>query len=314
MNESAAPVLINGVWRPARTTAVFTAIDPATGNPLTGLYPVSAFTDAEDALKAGRSAARDLESVSPSTLSRFFDLFAESLDASADDLVETAHRETALPREPRLKTIELPRTTGQLRQAAEAVRDGSWRQAAIDTRLNIRSIREPLGGPVIIFGPSNFPFAFNAASGGDFAASLAAGNPVIAKGHPSHPGTTRLVAEILFLCLNRAGLPPASFQLLYHLAPEDGLHLVAHPSVGASAFTGSRASGLSLKSAADEAGRPIYLEMSGLNPIFLLPEAVKERGEALAADLFSSCSLGAGQFCTKPGLVVLLDDEPGRAF
>lgn len=314
MNETPASVLVNGAWRPARTVATFSAFDPATGLSLPGLFPVSSFEDAEEALRAGRAAAPELAAVSPADLAGFFDLFAAALLKAGDELVEIAHRETALPKEPRLRSNELPRTTGQLHQAAEAVRDGSWRQAVIDTRLNIRSIREPLGGPVVVFGPSNFPFAFNAAAGGDFAAALAAGNPVIAKAHPSHPATTRKLAEIAFACLERAGMPPASLQLLYHLGLDDGLRLVAHPAVGATAFTGSRPAGLALKKAAEEAGRPIYLEMSGLNPVFLLPGAVRERAESLAGELFASCSLGAGQFCTKPGLAVLCDDDAGRVF
>jgi len=312
--SAAAPVLINGAWRPARVVETFTAFDPTSGLPLPGIYPVSSFADAAEAVEAGRKAAGELAAVSPAVLADFFDLFARKILDRADELVETAHRETALPSEPRLRLSELPRTTNQLHQAAGAVRDGSWRQAAIDTKFNIRSVREPLGGPVVVFGPSNFPFAFNAAAGGDFAAALAAGNPVIAKGHPSHPGTTRLFAEIARDCLEETGLPRAAVQFLYHLKPEDGLRLVAHPGIGAAAFTGSRRAGLAFKQSADSAGRPIYLEMSSLNPVFLLPDAVRERGPEIAAELFSSCGLGAGQFCTKPGLAVLLDNDDGRVF
>ncbi|MCX6565245.1 MAG: aldehyde dehydrogenase family protein [Candidatus Aminicenantes bacterium] len=311
---SPAPILINGSWRPARALETFTAFDPSSGRPLPGVYPVSSFADADEAVGAGRKAAGDLALVSSAVLADFFDLFARGILDRGDELVETAHRETALPAEQRLRTSELPRTTGQLHQAAESVRDGSWRQATIDTKFNIRSVREPLGGPVVVFGPNNFPFAFNASAGGDFAAALAAGNPVIAKGHPSHPGTTRLFAEIARDCLEETGLPRASVQLLYHLKPEDGLRLVAHPGIGATAFTGSRQAGLTLKQSADSAGRLIYLEMSSLNPVFLLPDAVRERGLEIAAELFSSCSLAAGQFCTKPGLTALLDNDDGRAF
>jgi alpha-ketoglutaric semialdehyde dehydrogenase len=242
------------------------------------------------------------------------DRCAEGILRRADDLVEIAHQETALPKEPRLRTTELPRTVLQLRLAAEAVRDSSWRQATIDSKLNIRSIRGPLGGPVVVFGPNNFPFAYNSAAGGDFAAALAAGNPVIAKSHPSHPGTTRLFAEIVRDAFAEIGFPTAAFQLLYHLDPLDGMKLVAHPGIGATAFTGSRRSGLRLMQAADSAGKPIYLEMSSLNPIFMLPGAVEERGAALAAELFASCTLGTGQFCTKPGLAVVLDGDSGRDF
>ena len=311
---SCAPILLDGRWRPARAVATFTAFDPSTGRPLPGRYPVSSFKDVEAAVAAGRKAARELASVSPPVLADFLKLFARKISERSEAFVAAAHAETSLPAEPRLRSSELPRTTDQLRQAAEAARDGSWRQATIDSKLNIRSIREPLGGPVAVFGPNNFPFAFNAAAGGDFAAALAAGNPVISKGHPSHPGTTRLFAEIARDCLEETGLPLASIQLLYHLKAEDGLRLVAHPGIAATAFTGSRRAGMALKKAADSAGRPIYLEMSSLNPLFLLPGTVQERGSSLASELFAACSLGAGQFCTKPGMAVLLEDEAGRAF
>ncbi|MHB8055394.1 MAG: aldehyde dehydrogenase family protein [Candidatus Aminicenantales bacterium] len=311
---SCAPILLDGRWRQARAVATFSAYDPSTGLPLPGRFPVSSFEDVETAVAAGRKAARELAYVSPARLADFLDLFARKIAERSDALVAAAHAETALPAESRLRASELPRTTDQLHQAAAAVRDGSWRQATIESKSNIRSIREPLGGPVAVFGPNNFPFAFNAAAGGDFAAAFAAGNPVIAKGHPSHPETTRLFAAIARDGLEETGLPPASLQLLYHLRSKDGLRMVAHPGIAATAFTGSRPSGMALKKAADSAGRQIYLEMSSLNPLFFLPGAVRKRGSSLASDLFASCSLGAGQFCTKPGMVVLLDDEAGQSF
>jgi len=309
-----SPVLIDGAWREARAVDVFRAFDPARGVPLPEEYPVSSFADAEEALRAGRRAAPGLAAADPETIAAFLDRMAGEIERRAGDLVETAHRETALPEEPRLRSNELPRTANQLRQAADAVRDRSWKRASIDTAPNIRSIHEPLGGPVVVFGPNNFPFAFNAAAGGDFAAAFAAGNPVIAKAHPGHPATTRIFAEIALEGLEKTGLPPASLQMVYHLAPADGLRLVAHPLTAAVAFTGSRQAGLRLKESADRAGKPVYLEMSSVNPVFFLPGAIEERGESLAAELFASCGLGAGQFCTKPGLIVYIDNESGKSF
>jgi NADP-dependent aldehyde dehydrogenase len=153
--------------------------------------------------------------------------------------------------------VELPRTTAQLRQAAAAVREGSWALPVIDARLNIRSLLGPIG-PVLVFGPNNFPFAYNGVAGGDFVAAIAAGNPVIAKAHPGHPHTTKLLAGEALAALLETGLPPATVQLLYHLAPADGLRFVADPRLGAVGFTGSRAAGLKLKAAADAAGKPIF--------------------------------------------------------
>jgi len=298
-------ILVGGDWREARGPAgSFIATDPATGEPVPGEYPVSSWLDLEDALRAGADAAPEVAKAGPDRTAAFLDALASGLARRADALVEMARRETGLPAETRLRSIELPRTTGQLRQAAAACRERSWCRATIDTKLDIRSKLGPLGGPVAVFGPNNFPFAFNAVGGGDFAAALAAGNPVIAKANPILPGTTRLMAETALEALAGTGLPAAAVQLLYHFSAEDGRKLVAHPLIGASAFTGSRFAGLGLKQAADRAGKPIYLEMSSVNPVFILPGALGERGAEVAAELFASCTAGAGQFCTKPGLIV----------
>lgn len=309
------PVLVDGAWRPARSPrGRFHAVNPATGEDLPDSYPTSSFEDLEEALVAARRTAFELEALSPDAIASFLDRFAERILERADEIVAAAHLETALPAEPRLRLTELPRTTNQLHQAAAAARDRSWCRATIDEKLNIRSKYGPLGGPVVIFSPNNFPLAFNSATGGDFAAAVAAGNPVVAKAHPGHPGTTKLFAEITLGCLKETGLPPAMLQMVYHLTPEDGLKLVSHPIVGATAFTGSRPAGLGLKAAAERAGKPIYLEMSASNPVFVLPGALRERGSEIASELFASCSLGAGQFCTKPGLVIVLRDARAREF
>jgi len=309
------PVLIDGQWKQAQSPAgTFSAVNPAAKAPLKDIYPISSFTEVGLALAAGHQAVTELRAVSADEIARFLDIFADMIEARSPALIEMAHLETALPKEPRLQSVELPRTTDQLRQAAQACRDRSWCRATIDTRLNIRSKHGPLGGPVIIFGPNNFPFAFNSIAGGDFAAAIAAGNPVIAKSNPGHPGTTKIFAEAAFEAVQKNGLPQAMVQLLYHFQPEDGLRLVAHPLVGATAFTGSRPSGLRLKEAADKAGKPIYLEMSSLNPVFILPGALKERLDLVAKELVNSCTMGAGQFCTKPGLVVLIKEKLSEAF
>jgi NADP-dependent aldehyde dehydrogenase len=265
-------------------------------------------------MRAAEAAAYSLEALSPDRIADFLEAYAGNIEDNAEGLVQMAAAETALPAEPRLGSIELPRTADQLRQAAQAARDRSWCQAVIDTRSNIRSQYAPLGGPVAVFGPNNFPLAFNAIAGGDFAAAIAAGNPVIAKAHPGHPATTRLLAKAAWKALRDSGLPKALCQLIYHLPESEGFKLVAHPALGAAAFTGSRRSGLALKQAAETAGKPIYLEMSGINPVILFPGAVKERTEEIAAELAGSCTLGAGQFCTNPGLVVLIENEDSRRF
>jgi alpha-ketoglutaric semialdehyde dehydrogenase len=310
----AFPVLVDGAWRPSQGSETFRALDPAAGADLPEDYPVSPWPEVAETVEAGKKAAQRMASLGADPLASFLEELAARIEGRKDELVAAAHAETALPSEPRLGSVELPRTLDQLRKAASACRDRTWSRATIDTKAGLRSMYGPLGGPVVVMGPNNFPFAYNAVGGGDFASALAAGNPVIAKAHPGHPKTTRLLAEAALEAVGATGLPGAAVQMLYHLAPEDGLRLVAHRDVGATAFTGSRPSGLALKKAADEAGRPIYLEMSSANPVFLLPGALEERSERIAVELFQSCTLAAGQMCTKPGLVVVAGGAPGRAF
>jgi alpha-ketoglutaric semialdehyde dehydrogenase len=298
-------VLIAGDWRAAQATDTFCAENPATREPLPEAYPVSSWSDCEAALDAAAEAAEALRRLPPERLAAFLEAYAKRIEARAEELVNVAHAETALPKTPRLAEVELPRTTGQLRQAAAAAREGSWRLATIDTKAGIRSYLAPLG-PICVFGPNNFPFAFGSISGGDFVAAIAAGNPVIAKANTSHPGTTRLFAEEAQMAADEQGLPPGSVQLIYRLSHADGERLVADPRVGATGYTGSRAAGLTLKAAADAAGKPIYLELSSINPVVILPGALRERAEKIAEEFTASCLMGAGQFCTNPGLVLLL--------
>ncbi|WP_022974452.1 aldehyde dehydrogenase family protein, partial [Xanthomonas maliensis] len=247
-------------------------------------------------------------------IAAFLEAYADALDADADNLVALAHAETALPSPTRLRGNELPRTSGQLRQAAAAVRSYSWTQPVIDTAAGLRAHLAPLGKPVLVFGPNNFPFAFNAVAGSDFASAIAARNPVIAKAHPLHPATSQRMAELAHRAVLAAGLPAAAVQLLYHLEPATGLQLAGDARLGAIGFTGSRGGGLALKAAADAAGIPFYAELSSINPVFLLPGALAERGAALAQEFFASCTLGSGQFCTNPGVVVVPTGEAGDAF
>jgi NADP-dependent aldehyde dehydrogenase len=309
------PVLIAGEWREAKSPAgTLTPVNPSKKEQLPDNYPVSGWEDVELALRAGQQAVEELRSMPTEVVADFLEAYADNIETRKDDLVEMAYTETALAREPRLGSVELPRATNQLRQAAQAVRDRSWCHATIDTKTNIRSKYGPLGGPVAVFGPNNFPFAFNSIAGGDFAAAIAAGNPVIGKANTGHPGTTKIFGEAALAAIHSSGAPKAMVQLMYRLKPADGLKFVSHPLIGATGFTGSKSAGLQLKEAADKAGKPIYLEMSSINPVFVLPGAIEERREEVAQEFFSSCTLGVGQFCTNPGLVLLLQDERSEAF
>jgi NADP-dependent aldehyde dehydrogenase len=299
------PVLIEGQWKASAGTKTFQAVNPATREALPGAYPVSPWDEVERAVRAASAAFWRVHGWTGDRFAAFLDRYATNIEARTADLVATAHAETALPVEPRLAKAELPRTTNQLRQAAAAARDGSWLRPIIDSAANIRSMFAPIG-PVVVFGPNNFPFAFNSIAGGDFAAAVAAGCPVIAKGHSSHPGTTRLFAEAALEAARDTDMPPGFVQLIYRTSHEDGERLVSHPLVGACGYTGARATGLVLKAAADRAGKPIYLELSSINPVFVLPGAIEERAEKIADEFTGSCLMGTGQFCTNPGLVVLL--------
>ena len=310
---STQPVLIAGQWRPAQASGTFHAENPANGERLSGEYPVSTWADCDTALNAAAEAARILRATTPEQIAKFLTRFAERIEARKSEIVETAHAETALPKSPRLMEVELPRTTGQLRQAAAAALEGSWALPTIDTKLNIRSVLGPLG-PVLVFGPNNFPFAYNGVAGGDFAAAIAAGNPVIAKAHPCHPNTTRLLAEEALAALGESGLPPATVQMIYNIAPEDGLRWVADPRLGAVGFTGSRAAGMKLKATADAVGKPVYLEMSSLNPVVILPGALAERGAKIMEEFTGSCLMASGQFCTSPGLTILFASNEAEQF
>ena len=314
---SVKPVLIGGAWRPsANSSSVFRALNPATGESLADEYPVSGIDDVEAACRAGREAAITLRDMPDRVerLAAFLDDYAARIEGAADALVAMAHSETAYPVAPRLKSVELPRTTNQLRQAAAAVRDRSWTMATIDTAVGIRSYYAPLGGPVVVFGPNNFPFAFNSVAGGDFVAAVAAGNPVIGKANTSHPGTSLLLAELAHAAAAENGLPPGMVQLIYRTPSDVGFALVSHPLVAATGFTGSKTAGLALKAAAEKAGKPIYLEMSSVNPVFVLPGALAERAAGLAKELFDSCALGSGQFCTRPGITVVPSGDASDAF
>ncbi|QDT37212.1 aldehyde dehydrogenase (NADP(+)) [Stratiformator vulcanicus] len=309
----AAKILVDGEWRDSSGTEKFQAVNPATGEPISEDFPISPWSEVEQVLSAAADAFRQLRSTSPQQRAAFLEDFADRIDADASTLVEIAHAETGLPTSPRLADVELPRTSNQLRLAAAAARSGSWAMPTIDTGTNIRSVLEPIG-PVVTFAPNNFPFAINAAAGGDLAAAIAVGCPLIAKAHPSHPGTSRRFAELAFAALSETDLPPATIQLLYHMAPEDGLKLVSHPKIGAASFTGSRPGGLKLKEAADKVGKPIYLELSSINPVFILPGALDERLDTIAGEFATSCLMAAGQFCTNPGVVVLREGELAEAF
>jgi 2,5-dioxopentanoate dehydrogenase len=302
------------------TRGSFHGIDPATGAKLEPAYHYASLEDLDCAANLAEDAFAVYSKLSGHDRARFLRHIAAGIEAIGAEIVDRAHRETALP-EARLKG-ELARTVNQLRLFAQLVEEGSWANARIDPaqpdrkplpRADIRSVLRPLG-PVAVFGSSNFPLAFSVA-GGDTASALAAGNPVIVKAHSAHPGTSELVGQVVAAGVRACGLPAGVFALLYGAGSEIGAALVTHPAIKAVGFTGSLGAGRSLMKVAASRPEPIpcFMEMSSSNPLVVLPEALATRGTQIANGLFGSFTLGVGQFCTKPGLVYLPRNQAADA-
>lgn len=288
------------------------AWDPTTGQQLQpGFVPATA-EEVDRAVQLAASAFKVYSRSSGRERGAFLRKIADKIEAITGDIVERAAQETALP-VARLQG-ETARTCHQLRLFAQVAEEGSWVNARIDhadperkplPKPDIRSLLRPLG-PVVVFGASNFPLAFSVA-GGDTASALAGGNTVIVKAHAAHPGTSELVGRALQESVRECGMPEGVFSLLFGHGSQIGTALMKHPLVRAGGFTGSRTAGRILMDVAASRPEPIpfYAEMSSTNPVFVLPGALRERAEALASGLHTSFTLGAGQFCTKPGIVFL---------
>lgn len=297
------------------------SVNPASRELLPGHFYAATREVVDAAMEKAASAFKTYRSVGAAARSAFLRAIAEEVEALGEVLIERAMAESGLP-EARLLG-ERGRTCGQLRLFADFLEEGSWVNAIIETALpdrqplprpDIRSMLRPIG-PVAVFTASNFPLAFSTA-GGDTASALAAGCPVVVKAHPSHLGTNALVAEAVLRAAHRCDMPDGVFSSLNDAGTEVALHLVQHPALCAVAFTGSHRGGMSLFRAALERTVPIpvFAEMGSINPIFLLPQAVLTNTEGLANMVAASVTLGAGQFCTNPGLLVILQDAAGMAF
>ena len=299
----------------------FSAVDPQTGSVLEPAFYECSEREVEAALDAAEESAPTFRQSTPEVRALLLEAIATEILALGDALLARAHRETGLPLD-RL-TGERGRTVGQLRLFAEVVREGSWCDARIDTALpertpvprpDLRSVLVPVG-PVVVFGASNFPLAFSVA-GGDTVSALAVGCPVVVKGHPAHPGTSELVAGAVNRAVLAAGLPASVFSFLQGSTHSLGKALVQHPKTRAVGFTGSQRGGRALLDAAGARVDPIpvFAEMSSLNPVFILPGALLERGAQIAEGLKNSLTMGVGQFCTKPGLTFAIGGESLEVF
>ncbi|MFC3174003.1 aldehyde dehydrogenase (NADP(+)) [Novosphingobium bradum] len=295
--------------------------NPATGERLDPAYPGASLADVERACGLADEAFDPFRALPLGARADFLERIAANILGIGDALIERAMAETGLPRG-RLEG-ERGRTVTQLRLFAEVVRAGRFLEARVDPAqpdrqpaprpdLRLRMIGL---GPVAVFGASNFPLAFSVA-GGDTASALAAGCPVVVKAHSAHPGTSELVGKAVQQAVAECGLPAGVFSLLFGNGTDIGRALVADPRIKAVGFTGSRSGGLALLEVAQ--GRPepipVYAEMSSINPVLLLPGALAERAPEIARAFVASVTLGAGQFCTNPGLLVAVEGEGLDAF
>ncbi|MCG8321651.1 MAG: aldehyde dehydrogenase (NADP(+)) [Cytophagales bacterium] len=315
----ASKSLIAGSWEDGAGSS-FTSYDPANEEKL-GVHQGVEKSQVDRAVEGAASAYVIYKMFDFDQRAAFIEDVADEIEALGDELLETCHRETGLGI-PRL-TGERGRTCGQLRAFAALVREGSWQQARIDTAIpdrtpipksDIRRVLRPLG-PIAVFSASNFPLAFSTL-GGDTAAALAAGNPVVVKGHPSHPATSALCASAIEKAIEKNNLPQGLFSLLQGAEPSVSSELVKHPKIKAVGFTGSTHVGRILYDlgASRPEPIPVYAEMGSTNPLFILPKAIQNRLNKIARGLAGSITLGTGQFCTKPGLVFVLKSGDSDAF
>ncbi len=299
----------------------FNGIDPRSGDILEPSFHEATEDEINQAVELAEQAFQTYPKLPASKRADFLDAIAEEIGALGHALLQRAESETSLPF-PRLQG-ECGRTMNQLKLFAQVVREGSWVDARIDTALpdrspiprpDLRHMLVPLG-PVAVFGASNFPLAFSVA-GGDTASALAAGCPVVVKGHPAHPGTSEMVARAILAAAEKTGMPDGVFSMVNGQSHQVGSLLVKNPLIQAVGFTGSFRGGKALFDIANrrEVPIPVFAEMGSTNPVFILPEALKTRGEAIAAGLAGSVTLGVGQFCTNPGLSFLPQGSEQMAF
>lgn len=293
------------------TGNVFRGIDPSNGAQLEGEIYAADEQLADQAMIAANAAFKAYKTISGKQKAAFLRTIADDLTAAKEALTKRATKESGLPAG-RING-EIDRTAGQLKMFAGLVEEGSWVEAVIDNanparqplpKPGIRKMLVPMG-PVVVFGASNFPLAFSVA-GGDTASALAAGCPVVVKAHPAHPGTSAMVAEIIHLAVAKCGMPKGTFSILYDTGYAVGAALVKHKYTKAVAFTGSFKGGMALVSLAQQRPDPIpvFAEMGSINPIVVLPNIIAKQGTQLAQRLAASITLGAGQFCTNPGLIL----------
>lgn len=315
------PSQIIGYRKTHSKGSVFYAFNPETGIPLETAFPEATEQEIQETAELAHQAFLHYRKIDPVRRSLFLHAIVKNIEALGDDLLEVIHEETALPLA-RL-TGERTRTTGQLRLFAELLTDGKWNSEIFDHAMPDRKpaprpemmLRQIPLGVVAVFGAANFPLAFSVA-GGDTVSALAAGCPVVFKAHPAHPATCQLVGEAIAKAAKDTGMPEGVFSMLHGITHETGGHLVVQPRIKAIAFTGSFKGGKALYDLAVRRKEPIpvYAEMGSVNPVIFLPDVLRQYGEALAIQFAQSITLGAGQFCTNPGLCIMMNNEQSKSF
>lgn len=306
------------IENPAETVRAYS---PLTGQMLPEAFSVAGAAEACQALSKAAKAFDTYKLTSGKQKAAFLEAIADEILALGEELIQRAVTESALP-EARI-TGERGRTIGQLRMFASLLREGSWVEASIEPampdrtplpRPDIRKMLVPVG-PVVVFTASNFPLAFSTA-GGDTASALAAGNPVIVKAHESHLGTNELVADAISRAAEKTGMPDGVFSSLTGNGFQLGQALVKHPKTKSVAFTGSFRGGKALYDLATQRDEPIpvFAEMGSVNPVFLLPDKLQKETSTLAASYAASITMGVGQFCTNPGVIVGIESDALNQF
>ena len=302
---------IIGFAMEAAGTKNFNSFNPATGEKLEYLFHKATSEEVNKAAEKAAAAFQIYRKKSGVEKADFLEAIGNEIMAIGDELITLCCMETALPKA-RIEG-ERGRTVNQLKLFASLLREGSWLDARIDTadpnraplpKPDIRYMEIGVG-PVVVFGASNFPLAFSVA-GGDTASALAAGCPVIVKVHSAHPATGELIGKAIMKAAKSSNMPDGVFSLLHGDGKDVGIQLVKHPEIKAVGLTGSFVAGKALFDAAVSRPVPIpvYAEMGSSNPVFILPEALRERGDKIAAGFSGSVTLGVGQFCTNPGVLI----------
>lgn len=305
----------------ALTKEIMEAINPETQKRLDGQFFAASPEEIDQALQLATTAFETYKNTSGEQRAAFLNAIADEILKLGDRLIERAMQESGLP-QGRI-TGERGRTIGQLRLFAQVAAEGSWVEASIDTAIpdrtpfpkaDIRKMLVPVG-PVVVYTASNFPLAFSTA-GGDTASALASGCPVVVKAHESHLGTNSMVAYAIQQAAQKTGMPDGVFSSLNGTGPKLGQYLVKHPAVTSVAFTGSFGAGKAIFDAATNRKNPIpvFAEMGSVNPVVFLPEMLKEKAEELAQQYAGSVTLGVGQFCTNPGLLIVPEGEAADSF